>query len=159
MIDGARIVNALSPCRRITILSNTKMSSLTPTHSGACLSSMERLLILGCKRTMDEICVGCSRCLVAFNRREGEFARYEQGEADLIGLASCGDCPGTTMVQRLTLMKLVNAPLNEEPTKIHLAPCLAKCPHSESIVDRVKTKCGIEIIYGTHPYIMDRIFD
>lgn len=36
---------------------------------------MEKVLIIGCKRTMDDVCIACSRCMVAFNRREGELAR------------------------------------------------------------------------------------
>ncbi len=119
---------------------------------------MERLLVLGCSKTMDKICVGCSRCLVAFNRYEGEFSRYREDKAELIALASCGDCPGSTLSARLALMKLWNAPLGEEPTKIHLAPCLANCAHSESIVDKLRSKCAIEIVNGTHPYQMATIF-
>jgi len=119
---------------------------------------MEKVLILGCKKTMDTICVGCSRCLVALNRYEGEFSRYKESKAQLMGIASCGACPGVTMVPRLGLMKLENAPLKEEPTKIHLAPCLVNCPHSESILEKLKAKCGIEIVKGTHPYQMQTIF-
>lgn len=35
---------------------------------------MEKVLIVGCKRTMYSACVACSRCMVAFNRKDGEFA-------------------------------------------------------------------------------------
>ena len=38
---------------------------------------METILIVGCKRAMNEVCIGCSRCLVAFNRRDGFFELYE----------------------------------------------------------------------------------
>lgn len=122
---------------------------------------MERLLVIGCAKTMDKVCIGCSRCLVAFNSLEGEFTRYREGEAQLIGITSCGDCPGQTLVPRLALMKLENSPLGQEqePTKIHLAPCLVNCPHSESMVTKIEAKCGIEIIKGTHPYQVQRIFD
>ncbi len=119
---------------------------------------MERLLIIGCKKTMDVVCVGCSRCLVAANRYEGEFSRYRADKAAVIGITSCGDCPGGTLVPRLGQMKMVNAPLEEEPTKIHLAPCLVNCPHCDSIVDRMKTKIGLEVVRGTHPYQMLSIF-
>jgi predicted metal-binding protein len=37
---------------------------------------MEKILIVGCKKAMDDVCIGCSRCLVGFNRKEGEFSRY-----------------------------------------------------------------------------------
>jgi len=119
---------------------------------------MEKLLIVGCERMMDRLCVGCSRCIVAVNRYEGEFSRYREQGAELMGLTSCGSCPGTTLVPRLALMTLWNSPLGEEPTRIHLAPCLVNCPHSESIIDKMKERCGIEIIPGTHPYRIEKVF-
>ena len=114
------------------------------------MSQMEKILIIGCKKTMDQICFGCTRCLAGFNRNQGEFVRYAGQEAELIGLTACGDCPGNTLVPRLALQW--NSPVGEEPTKIHLAPCVVKCPHGQSIIEDVKAKCGIEVIEGTHPY-------
>jgi hypothetical protein len=35
---------------------------------------MEKIVVVGCKRAMDDGCIGCSRCMVAFNRKEGEDA-------------------------------------------------------------------------------------
>ena len=71
---------------------------------------MEKILIIGCKRTMDDVCIGCSRCLVGFNRREGFFELYADVEAEVIGLLNCGDCPGTGIITRLAQVKLWNAP-------------------------------------------------
>ena len=119
---------------------------------------MERVLIIGCQRSMDVICIGCSRCLVAFDRREGEFSRYNGQEVTLMGLTSCGDCPGSKLIPRLAMMELVNAPLSEEPTKIHLAPCLVNCEHCESMLDKIKERCNVEIVKGTHPYQVERVF-
>lgn len=120
---------------------------------------MERLLIVGCDKGMNKICVGCSRCLVAFSRRDGEFARYAGQQVELMGIASCGGCPGDQLVPRLALMKFWNLPLEAEPTKIHLSPCILHCEHSESIMAKMEAKCGIEIIKGTHPYQMTSIFN
>lgn len=111
---------------------------------------MEKILIIGCRKTMDQICFGCTRCLTAFNLNQGEFDRYTKQEAELIGLTACSECPGAAIVPRLALQW--NSPIGEEPTKIHLAPCVLKCPHGQRIVDEVKAKCGIEIVEGTHPY-------
>ena len=69
---------------------------------------MEKILIIGCRNTMDDVCIGCSRCLVAFNRREGQFARYKDQEAELLGILNCGGCPGASIVQRLAQVKLWN---------------------------------------------------
>jgi predicted metal-binding protein len=119
---------------------------------------MDKVLIIGCKRTMDDVCIGCSRCLVAFNRREGEFTRYGQ-DAEVMGLLSCGDCPGAGIVPRLAQVKLWNAPLEEKPTKIHLGPCLVDhCPYVGVIAEKIKAKAGCEVIEGTHPYLPEDIF-
>jgi predicted metal-binding protein len=119
---------------------------------------MEHVLIIGCKKIMDTLCVGCSRCLVAFHRQEGEFSRYEGKDVSLMGLTSCGDCPGSTLIPRLGFMKLANAPLQEEPTSIHLAPCLVHCEHCEAMIDGIEERCAVEIVKGTHPYRMEHIF-
>ena len=120
---------------------------------------MEKVLIIGCKRTMDEVCIGCSRCLVAFNRREGLFELYEVHEAEVLGLLSCGDCPGAGIVTHLAQVKLWNAPLNEKPTKVHLGPCLTDhCPHKDAIIKKIKAKAGVNVIEGTHPYMPENVF-
>ena len=119
---------------------------------------MEKVLIVGCKIGMDDICVGCTRCIVAFNRREGHFARYEDGDATLLGIVSCGGCPGVGVVAKLLLWREWNAFLGEHPTTIHLAPCLTHCPHSETVAAKIAAKVKIEIVQGTHPYMSETIF-
>ncbi len=126
---------------------------------GRCeVKEMERLLIVGCEKGMNKVCVGCSRCLVAFSRRDGEFSRYAEQKVELMGIVSCGGCPGDQLLPRLALMKLWNSPLEADPTKIHLSPCLVNCEHCESIMTKMEAKCGIEIIKGTHPYQVETIF-
>ncbi|WP_147821293.1 CGGC domain-containing protein [Salidesulfovibrio onnuriiensis] len=120
---------------------------------------MEKILILGCKNTMDDVCIGCSRCIVGFNKKAGSFSAYQDAEAELIGLLGCGGCPGASIVPRLAQMKLWNAPMGEIPTKIHIAPCIAShCPHKDVIIQKVKKLSGIEVIEGTHPYLPEDIF-
>ncbi|GBC62396.1 CGGC domain-containing protein [Desulfonema ishimotonii] len=120
---------------------------------------MEKVLIIGCKSAMDDICIGCTRCMVGFNRREGEFAAYKDKDVELIGLLGCGGCPGAAIVTRLAQFKLWNAPMEEKPTKVHIAPCLAQhCPNSETIINKIKAKAGVDVIIGTHPYMPENIF-
>ena len=120
---------------------------------------MEKILIVGCKKAMDDVCIGCSRCMVGFNRRDGEFSRYKPGEAEIIGLLNCGDCPGATIVTRLAQVKLWNAPMDELATKVHLGPCITDhCPYKETLLNKIKAKSGVEVIEGTHPYKPDNIF-
>lgn len=47
---------------------------------------MEKILIVGRKRAMDDVCIGCSRCIVGFNRKDGEFDKYKDQNSELIGL-------------------------------------------------------------------------
>lgn len=120
---------------------------------------MEKILIVGCKNTMDDVCIGCSRCLVAFNRRQGVFEIYEDVDAEIVGMVGCGGCPAPAIVTRLMQVKLWNAPMNEKPTVIHIAPCIAEqCPHKEEIIKKITAKAGIRVIEGTHPYVPQDIF-
>lgn len=121
--------------------------------------TVEKLLIIACKRMKDDICIACSRCSVAFNRREGEFSRYKDQDVELLGILHCGDCPGGLVGTRLVEFKLWNAPMNEKPTKVHIGPCVMEhCPYSTKIVDTVKEKSGVEVIEGAHPYKPQDVF-
>jgi len=120
---------------------------------------MEKVLIVGCKKAMDDVCIGCSRCLVGFNRKEGEFAAYKDKDAEIMGMINCGDCPGAAIVTRLAQVNLWNNPMGEKVTKIHVAPCITDhCPHKDTIIGKIKAKSGVEVIEGTHPYKPDNIF-
>ena len=108
---------------------------------------------------MDDVCIGCSRCLVAFNRRKGTFEIYEGVDAEIVGMVGCGGCPAPAIVTRLMQVKLWNAPMNEKPTVIHIAPCVAEqCPHKAGIIKKITDKAGIRDIEGTHPYVPADIF-
>ena len=120
---------------------------------------MEKVLIVGCKRAMDDVCIGCSRCLVAFNRKEGEFNRYKNSDAQLIGLLNCGDCPGAAIVPRLAQVNLWNKPMDEKVTKVHVGTCIVDhCPHKDVIIGKINAKSGVEVIEGAHPYKPENIF-
>lgn len=108
---------------------------------------------------MIDICIGCSRCLVAFNRKDGYFELYEDVDAQVVGLLNCGDCPGTTIVTRLSQFNLWNKPMDERITAVHIGPCLLEhCPHVETIIKKIKAKSGVTVIEGTHTYKPENIF-
>jgi predicted metal-binding protein len=128
-------------------------------HISKEMDIMEKILIIGCKRTMNDVCIACSRCTVAFNRKDGEFARYKGDDAQLLGILNCGDCPGTAAGVRLMQFKFWNAPMGELPTKIHLGNCLANnCPHRGTLLPMIEKLTGVEVIAGTHPYGATDIF-
>ena len=120
---------------------------------------MEKILVFGCKNTMDDICIGCTRCMVGFNRKAGEFDRYTDHDAELIGILGCGGCPGMGTVPRLANFGLWNAKLGEKPTKVHIAPCVTQhCPYSETIINKIKATTAVEVIEGTHPFMPENIY-
>ena len=51
------------------------------------------IAVLSCKNIKDETCIGCHRCLMGFDKKEGEFERYKDTDAKLRGLIHCGGCP------------------------------------------------------------------
>jgi len=119
---------------------------------------MEKILIVGCKKIMDDVCIGCSRCLVGFNRRKGKFENYDD-QTELMGLLNCGDCPGSAIVTRLAQVKLWNAPMQEKPTKVHIAPSIVdNCPYKDTLVQKIRAKAGIEVVEGGHPFAPSDIF-
>ncbi len=80
----------------------------------------EKIVILGCSMAMDDICIGCSRCMVGFNRREGEFKSCAD-DTELVGIVGCGGCTGSGIVTRMAHMKLWNGPMDEVPNKVYIA--------------------------------------
>ena len=57
------------------------------------------IAILACKNIKDESCFGCHRCLLAFDKREGEFERYKnRPDIKLRAILHCGGCPGMAPV-------------------------------------------------------------
>ncbi len=44
----------------------------------------EKILVIGYKKAMNDICIGCIRCTVAFNRKDGEFALYKGDDAHFL---------------------------------------------------------------------------
>lgn len=120
---------------------------------------MEKILIVGCKKAMDDVCIGCCRCMVGFNRKKGEFERYKNQDSEVIGLLNCGDCPGVTIVTRLSQVNLWNKPMDEKVTKVHIGPCIVEhCPYRDTIIKKIKARAGVEVIEGTHPYRSYNIF-
>ena len=112
----------------------------------------DKILVVGCKKTMDDACIGCSRCLVGFNRRVGAFADLGD-DAEMIGLMHCGDCPGASVVHRLTQMALWNKPMAEQPTRVHIASCITDhCPYQRKLCAKIEAVSGVPVVRGAHPF-------
>ncbi len=119
-----------------------------------------RIAILSCKKVREQnLCPGDAKCLVAFMRREGEFERYKDKDAAIVGIIDCGDCPGTRVVPSLGLLKMHLSSLKENVDVIHIGTCvMAVCPNKDTIIEILKKKAGVEVVEGTHKYHPEKIF-
>jgi len=93
-------------------------------------------------------CAG-GKCLRSLYNREGAFSRYENMEVELVGYTTCDGCPGGNIEYTVDEMKGNGAQV------IHLATGLIvgypPCPYITYFHDFIKTRYGLEVVYGTHP--------
>jgi predicted metal-binding protein len=93
-------------------------------------------------------CAG-GKCFRAVRNREGAFERYKNIEVEVVGHTTCDGCPGGNVEYAVDEMKANGA------RAIHLATGLIvgypPCPYITFFHDFIKTKFGLEVVYGTHP--------
>jgi predicted metal-binding protein len=95
------------------------------------------------------MCAG-GKCLRSFQNRDGAFSIYRKNkELELVGYATCGGCPGGNIEYAPEEMVKNGAQI------IHLATGLIvgypPCPYITYFYDFIKSKYGVEVVYGTHP--------
>lgn len=92
---------------------------------------------------------GGGKCLRAFRKREGAFARYAGQDVELVGYTTCGGCPGGNVEYVPAEMKKNGAEV------IHLATCMLvgypPCEHIEAFSRFIPAKYGLEVVIGSHP--------
>lgn len=109
---------------------------------------MTKVGIIRCQQTED-LCPATT-CLVCAAHGQGSFAQL--GECQVVGVVSCGGCPGKRAVLRA--QKLVE----KGAEAIALASCISKgvplnfpCPHYELMAQAIKAKLGeIPLLNHTH---------
>jgi predicted metal-binding protein len=118
------------------------------------------IAVMGCEKIKDETCIGCQRCLTAFHRKEGEFARYKDDpDARLVALFHCGGCPATSPVLRMVQLRDWMATMGERVDVLHLGTCVKNhCAYKETLLQVVNRKAGIPVVEGTHPYVPENVF-
>ncbi|MCD6547921.1 MAG: putative metal-binding protein [Thermodesulfobacterium sp.] len=123
---------------------------------------MKKVVIVKCQMISNQnLCPGDAKCMVAFMRREGEFERYKNEDAHIIGIVDCGGCEGNKnrVVCSLALLKLQLAALNEKPDVVHVGTCIMKfCKRKDDLIAAIKEKAGVEVVEGTHSYAPPTIF-
>lgn len=112
------------------------------------------LVVVQCDRTVHQVCSGFL-CEHAFNARTGGFARYP-AEQELRYLAvSCGGCPGTAVLRKLTNLKH-NLKKREKveagSVVVHLSSCITRsnhhsprCPHIDYVKGQV-ARAGLDCV-------------
>lgn len=123
---------------------------------------MKNIALLSCHMIRSgNLCPGDAKCFVALNRKEGEFKRYEDQGAQIVGIMECGGCEGNRnrIVCSMALLKMQLAALNEKVDALHIGTCIMKfCKRKDDLVAAVKDKAGVEVIEGSHPYAPPAIF-
>ena len=93
-------------------------------------------------------CAG-GKCFRSLRNREGAFSRYENVEVEVVGYTTCAGCPGGNVEYGVDEM------MGNGADVIHLATGLIvgypPCPYITYFSDYIKTKHGLEVVYGTHP--------
>jgi len=119
---------------------------------------MKKILIISCDNIRDRHCIACLKCFKASAKREGEFARYKDEEIQIVGMCTCGGCPGLVL-PKVTLVQELAKLYENDFDVIHLGTCMvkatttAKCPlNLEEIKNKLETIFGKEVVIGTHTY-------
>jgi len=116
---------------------------------------MVKAIILCCYNIRDQFCIGCERCLTAARERKGNFEKFDK--VDIVGIVSCGGCPGF-VVPRLKLFNKWIEGFDEYEVVfigncIKTATTLGKCPlNVDEIANIIKEKFNKEVVIGTHPW-------
>ena len=107
---------------------------------------MKRIGIIICNRY--HTCAA-GKCLRAMRNREGGFSIYKDEEIELVGITTCGGCPGGNV-------EYAPAEMNKNGAEIiHLATGLVvgypPCPRLEEFRKFIPEKYGMQVVIGTHP--------
>jgi predicted metal-binding protein len=123
---------------------------------------MKKIALVSCQMIRGKnLCPADVKCLVAFNRKEGEFERYKGEDPAIVGIVECGDCEGNKnrVLLSLGLLKMQLEALDETVDALHIGTCVMKfCKKKDDLLAAIKEKAGVEIIEGTHQYIPATIF-
>lgn len=89
------------------------------------------------------------KCLRSLREREGAFSAYVADDVELVGITTCGGCPGGNIEYAPEEM------LKNGAEVIHLATGLVvgypPCPHLDYFLRFIPEKHGLGVVVGTHP--------
>ncbi len=83
------------------------------------------------------------------HNRQGAFSIYKNEEIELVGITTCGGCPGGNIEYAPAEM------IKNGAEVIHLATGLVvgypPCPYLEAFTQFIPAKYNIPVVIGTHP--------
>lgn len=92
---------------------------------------------------------GGGKCFRSLRNREGAFSMYKGKEVEVAAYTTCGGCPGGNIEYVPEEMK------KNGVTTIHFATGFLvgypPCPYMEHFEKFIRSKYGMEVVYGTHP--------
>jgi len=90
-------------------------------------------------------------CFNAIKTRTGNFEEFKSEDIDIIGMITCGGCPGRDAIRQAKEM------VNRGAEVIFICTCLIKpipnppkCVYAEELADAIRDKLGVRVIMGTH---------
>ncbi len=104
--------------------------------------------LIRCRQSEEEC--GGIHCFKCIENKEGALADIE-GNLELVGVATCGGCPGGKIKKRVEMMDEAGADAVVFGSCIKLGtPIDFSCPHLEKLKREAKEAADIEIISWTH---------
>lgn len=112
------------------------------------------VVVVQCDKAVHQVCPGFL-CEHAFNARTGGFARYPAERKLRYMAISCGGCPGTAVLRKLTNVNhnlKKREKLNKDIAVVHLSTCITRsnhhgprCPNIEYIKGQV-ARAGFDCV-------------
>ena len=110
---------------------------------------MKKVGIIRCQQTED-MCPGTG-CFKAARGAKGAFAEY--GECEVVGMITCGGCPGKRAIPRAAQLVERGAEIIAfSSCTFHGTPIGFSCPHAETMCRAVRAKVGENIIILDHTH-------
>ncbi|WP_135611917.1 CGGC domain-containing protein [Methanococcoides sp. AM1] len=95
-------------------------------------------------------CPGTS-CFKAIKNGTGTLEEFKDEDIDIIGMVTCGGCPGRDSIRQIREM------IRRGAEVIFLCTCMIKpipnppkCPYAEELAEAIRDMCDVRVIMGTH---------
>jgi predicted metal-binding protein len=116
---------------------------------------MKNILIIGCKKCLDNFCIGCGKCMAHDPTFMNMAPRPENTNISLI---SCGDCNGCKIPEKVESFLKRTSVEEYKEIQIKLASCVKElCPFSDDIITTLENNFPYEILKTEEEYRVQKI--